>query len=159
MKYCFLLECLARFHHHCESPVWLVLTSPLVRHGGKLPHFLHLSQHIWGRKQEWHFLSPFDCFILCWVLSQLARLGGMCVGLIFIHYPLLHVIQVLLKGPNRKEQTWLYFVSIPLPLISVLCCLCLVWNTWFCPFSRLCLPGLTFKGIKLFIHIGEKVVA
>lgn len=62
---------------------------------------------------------------------------------------------------NREEQTWVYIESIPLTLTFVLCCLCLLtlaqslckrmlpmdWIINDSPFSRDCLPGLTFKGI------------
>lgn len=62
---------------------------------------------------------------------------------------------------NTEEWTLLHIGSILLALTLVLCCLCLTmlvlhlcktmwpkaWNTQDSPFSRLCLSGLTFKGI------------
>ena len=70
----------------------------------------------------------------------------------------------------NQEQTWLYITSIPLALTFVLCCLCLVklalhlckrmlpiaWLISNSCFSRLFLPGLTFKGIILLIHVEIK---
>ena len=62
----------------------------------------------------------------------------------------------------NREQTWIPVGPIPIagsaPLFSSISkrMLLITWNTHNSPFSRLCLPGLTFKAITLFIHIEIK---
>lgn len=71
---------------------------------------------------------------------------------------------------SKEKHTWIHTGSIPLAQTFVLCCLFLVMlalqlckltvayslKYTRCPFSRLCLLGLTYKSVTLFFYIEIK---